>query len=94
MNERIEAIVSGRVQMVMYRDFATRKARRLGITGTARNLSDGTVEIVAEGPRANLERFIKKLKRGPLLADVKDVTVEWKPATGEFSEFTLVLGTH
>lgn len=94
MNERIEAVVSGRVQMVMYRDFASRKANRLGLTGTARNLSDGTVEVIAEGPRKSLDRYIRKLWKGPILADVTDVAVEWKPATGEFVEFTLVLGTH
>lgn len=93
MNERIKAIVSGRVQMVMYRDFATRKARRLGLTGMVRNLADGTVEVVAEGLRKNLESFVTKLKRGPILADVEDVSVTWLPATEEFSEFTLVLGT-
>lgn len=79
--------------MVMYRDFATRKARRLGLTGTARNLSDGTVEVIAEGSRRSLEPFLTKLKRGPILADVEDVSVTWLPATGEFSEFTLVPGT-
>ena len=94
MNERIEAIVSGRVQMVMYRDFATRKAHKLGLTGEARNLADGTVVVIAEGPRKNLERYIKKLWKGSLLSNVTDITVAWKPTTGEFSEFTLVLGTH
>ena len=91
MNERIEAIVSGRVHMVMYRDFATRKARRLGLVGWVRNLSDGTVHVVAEGPRKNLDTYIKKLERGSFLADVENVSVAWHPATGEFSEFTLIL---
>ena len=93
MNERIEAIVSGRVQMVMYRDFATRKARRLGLTGWVRNLPDGTVHAVAEGPRKNLDTYIRKLQHGPFLANVEHVSVTNLPATGEFSEFTLILGT-
>jgi acylphosphatase len=92
MNERIEAVVSGRVQMVMYRDFATRKAHRLGLTGWVRNLSDGTVHVVAEGPRKNLDTYIRKLERGSILSNVENVSVTWHPATGEFTEFTLVLG--
>ena len=51
MNERLEAIVSGRVQMVMYRDFTARFARRLGLVGEVKNLSDGTVRVIAEGSR-------------------------------------------
>ncbi len=89
MQERLEAIVSGRVQMVMYRDFAQRKASGLGLTGTVENLPDGTVRVVAEGSRERLERLLAKLHKGSLLAHVEGVSHEWLPATGEFARFAI-----
>ncbi|MEO6536813.1 MAG: acylphosphatase [Candidatus Paceibacterota bacterium] len=89
MNERIIAIVSGRVQMVMYRDFTQRKASIFGLTGQVRNLSDGTVEVIAEGSRSALEKLVKKLHKGSLFAQVKDVRVTWQQATGEYQKFVI-----
>lgn len=85
--ERIEAIVSGKVQMVMYRDFASRHAKRL--TGEVRNLEDGTVAVIAEGMREDLEAYIGKLNKGPLFAHVSGVSVSWKEATGQFDRFSI-----
>lgn len=87
--ERIEARVSGRVQLVMYRDFAMRKARGLGLLGEVENLKDGTVRVVAEGPHGALEAYAKKLEKGPLLARVDKVKVEYKEPTGEFDSFSI-----
>ena len=49
MEKRIRSIISGRVQLVMYRDFARRKARKLKLYGWVRNLPDNTVELIAVG---------------------------------------------
>lgn len=87
--KRLEARVSGRVQLVMYRDFAMRKARGLGIFGEVENLKDGTVRVVAEGPHEVLEAYAKKLEKGPLLARVDKVNVEYKEPTGEFCTFSI-----
>ncbi|HYE22884.1 MAG TPA: acylphosphatase [Candidatus Paceibacterota bacterium] len=87
--ERIEAIVSGRVQMVMYRDFAQRKARGLKLVGEVMNLPDGTVRVTAEGEHKKLERYIEKLHRGPLLANVENVAVSWSPAIGQYTKFSI-----
>ena len=92
MNERLEAIVSGRVQMVMYRDFAQRKARGLRLSGEVQNLKDGTVRVVAEGSRASLEKYLYKLHGGPLLARVENVTPVWKEAQGIYKGFEIVYG--
>ncbi|MEK7101124.1 MAG: acylphosphatase [Patescibacteria group bacterium] len=89
MNERIEARVSGRVQLVMYRDFATRKARGLRLVGEVQNLPDKTVRVVAEGPREKLTAYITKLNQGSLLSDVKGVDVSWLPATGAYTTFSI-----
>jgi acylphosphatase len=89
MNERLEAIVSGRVQKVMYRDFACRKARRLGLTGTVTNYHDGTVHVRAEGSRERLETYLVLLHKGSLLSHVTGVSVSWLPATGAFTKFKI-----
>ncbi len=89
MNERLFAIVSGRVQMVMFRDFTQRKGSSLKLTGQVRNLADGTVEVLAEGSRASLEELLAKLHKGPLLAHVEGVTASWLPATKEFTKFKI-----
>lgn len=74
---QLHCIISGRVQRVMFRDFAQRKARGLGIVGWVRNLPDGTVEVSAQGERALLERYLAKLHRGPWLARVESVDSQW-----------------
>lgn len=89
MGEQLRAVVYGRVQVVMYRDFAQRKARRLGLTGEVRNLPDGTVSVVAEGTHVLLEQFLQKLKRGPLLAWVSRVDASWHPATQSYKTFRI-----
>lgn len=87
--ERIEAYVHGRVQMVMYRDFACRKAKGLGIVGFVQNRRDGTVRIIAEGTHAALEQFIEHLHGGPLLAKVEQVEVVWRSAGNAFTTFDI-----
>lgn len=89
MNERLEAIVSGRVQMVMYRDYAARKARALGIVGEVKNMSDGTVRIIAEGPRTALQQYLKKLHEGSLFSRVDRVEEVFKEASGTCRSFTI-----
>lgn len=89
MHERLEAIVSGRVQLVMYRDFAQRKARGLKLVGEVENLSDGTVRVIAEGPKDALERYVQKLTGGPILARVEHVAPVWLPATGTYRGFSI-----
>jgi acylphosphatase len=89
MQKRIECKVFGRVQLVMYRDFATRKARKLGIVGEVENQQDGTVVVIGEGEEEVLQTFIALLRQGSLLSHVEHVDVVWKEATGVFTRFTL-----
>ena len=90
MKEEFRAIVRGRVQLVLYRDFARRKAKSLGIFGTASNLPDGTVEIIAQGDRPALLTYIEELKKGPMLAKVERVGVEWRKPEKEISGFEII----
>jgi len=65
--------VSGRVQGVGFRWFVRRQAGELGLDGTVRNLSDGSVEVVARGQLEDLQKLATALKRGPLTARVTSV---------------------
>lgn len=85
--QRLRAIVRGRVQGVFFRGFAREEARALGLTGHVRNLPDGKVEVVAEGPREALEKLQGLLKIGPPSARVEAVEAQWQQATGEYDRF-------
>ncbi len=65
--------VRGRVQGVGYRYFAQRAASELGLTGYARNLDDGRVEVYAVGPADKLSQMAGLLYKGPRWADVRGV---------------------
>lgn len=88
--KQIECIITGRVQLVMFRDFAQRKARKLKIVGMVKNLSDGTVEIVAQGSEEKLLTFISCLERGTILAKVKNVSAKWSTPQKYFEDFKIV----
>lgn len=79
---RLTALVSGTVQGVGYRLFIQRYARDLGLCGYAENLSDGKVEVVAEGNEAALSRLLHWLRRGPPHARVESVDTQYSESTG------------
>jgi acylphosphatase len=70
------ALVSGRVQGVGFRFFARRAAESAGVAGWARNLPDGRVETVVEGEGSAVERYLEKIRRGPMGGRVDAVEVE------------------
>jgi len=80
-------LIAGRVQGVGYRAFAQTAARKLGLTGWARNLDDGGVEVHANGSAAQLEIFEGHLRQGPHWSGVRSVEVTEVPVfpTHEFS---------
>ncbi len=80
--------VRGRVQGVYFRQSTQEEAERLGgLTGWVRNLPDGDVEAVVEGPRDRVEALVKWCHRGPPSARVDEVRREDGTPTGEFSVF-------
>jgi len=89
MSKQFRAIVKGRVQLVMYRDFCQRKARTLGVGGFVKNLSDGTVEVVAKGEEQVLNKYIEKLKEGSILSNVRNVDVVWQEPTFSGDDFLI-----
>lgn len=73
--------IKGRVQGVWFRDSTRREAQRLHITGYARNLSDGNVEVSAFGTAAALDELARWLRRGPPMARVNEVLEAAEPRT-------------
>ncbi len=84
----LHAVVRGRVQGVGFREFVVRRALELGLTGYVCNLTDGrSVEVVAEGKRDLLDRFVEKLSEGPRAANIQGVETNWGSATGLYTDF-------
>ena len=84
---RFQAFVSGAVQGVGFRYFAMNAAHGLGVTGWVRNLYDGSVQVVAEGSRQDLEKLLQILRQGPLSGRVDEVRDSWFEFQGEFDRF-------
>ena len=80
MYSKVHAIIKGDVQGVGYRWFVEKTASAAGIDGWVRNLSDGSVEIEAEGLKEILENFLETLKTGHNWAHVNEIEAEWARA--------------
>lgn len=87
---RAHVFISGWVQGVGFRYWARSEASKLGLTGWVRNISDGRVEAVFEGPKEQVEEMIEKCQEGPRWTGKNRVEVEWKEASKEFSEFEIM----
>lgn len=86
---RLHAEIKGRVQRVFFRAATEAEARRLGLTGWVQNRPDGSVELVAEGPRKALEELLAWCAHGPPRAVVHSVAPDWEDYRGEFKEFSV-----
>lgn len=71
--------VTGKVQGVFYRQTAKEKATQLDIKGEVKNMPDETVQIIATGPKEQIEQLIEWCRRGPSRAKVQDIIVEEIP---------------
>jgi len=88
-NVRSHLLISGRVQGVLFRQHARAKALEFGLTGWAKNLIDGKVEIVVEGPKEKVEEFLQWVKQGPSLSRVDNIEIAEEENTGEFDDFVV-----
>ncbi|NPV88950.1 acylphosphatase [Coprothermobacteraceae bacterium] len=85
-----KAVIKGYVQGVGFRYATLIAVAHIGhIVGYVRNLPNGAVEVVAEGPEPELEALLNWLHRGPSGAIVEEVSVVWTEPTGEFREFSI-----
>jgi acylphosphatase len=84
------AIVYGNVQGVFYRRYIQVKAQELSITGTATNLEDGTVEIIAQGKEEDLRKLLEFIYAGPEEAEVESANVQFGPVTEPMADFRIM----
>jgi acylphosphatase len=84
---RLTVWVHGEVQGVGFRWWTRCRALELGLVGSASNLGDGRVEVVAEGPRVGCERLLATLRSGATPGQVSQVTELWAEARGGLTAF-------
>ncbi len=85
----VQLIVTGRVQGVYFRAFTQKQAMKLEVSGFVSNKKDGSVEVIACAEQENLDSFINRCHKGPMLAKVKEVVVsEYKPSE-TFTQFEI-----
>jgi len=90
MKKRAHIFVYGIVQGVGFRMFTYKIAKNLGLKGFVRNLPDGRVEIVVEGEEERIRELIRNVEKGPPLARVDKLSIEWEEYKGEFKDFRIV----
>lgn len=86
--ERIEVFFAGHVQGVGFRYRTAQVAQAFDVTGYVRNLTDGRVEVVAEGERAELRQFVREVELA-MNGYIRDKQTATYPATGEFTGFEI-----
>jgi acylphosphatase len=82
-------LVSGRVQGVGFRYFAQEAALLEGLSGWVRNLPGGAVEVLAEGDTEAVERFARRIARGPAMARVDDLAASEETPHGRGGPFVV-----
>lgn len=85
----MQLVIEGRVQGVGYRYFAREAGARLGLRGYVRNQMDRSVELVAEGPKVDLEALLALCRQGPSSGRVDRVLVTWLTPRGTFTAFEI-----
>ena len=86
---RAHVLIAGRVQGVSFRWYTQRTAQRLGLTGWVRNLWDGRVEALFEGPNQQVRAAVTWCQHGEGMARVEEVEVTYEEASGEFKGFRI-----
>ena len=85
--ERAHVYISGQVQGVFFRDSARERAEQLGLVGWVRNLPDGRVEAIFEGPSEKVREMVRWCEEGPSHAEVEDVEAEIEASEGDLEGF-------
>lgn len=89
---RVHLIIYGRVQGVCYRASTCDTAMKLGLTGWVRNMPDGNVEALFEGPTDKLREIVAWCQDGPPGARVTKIDEKWYDYSGEFTDFKIRYG--
>jgi acylphosphatase len=83
--------ITGRVQGVGFRHFTRKNADKIGITGWVKNLPDGRVEALFQGPEQKVNELIDRCKEGPISAYVKEIDVNKAEDTKDHDSFEVIL---
>lgn len=86
-HERAHVRVSGQVQGVFFRDSTRRKAEELGLAGWVKNLPDGRVEAVFEGPSEKVREMVRWCEEGPQQASVENVASDFENSGEDLQGF-------
>ena len=89
MYTRAYIIFKGKVQGVFFRANTERRAIELNLTGWVRNLRDGSVEAMIEGPKETINELIEWCKKHQPHAVIEDVNIIWKEYMNEFDNFEI-----
>jgi acylphosphatase len=86
--QQAHVFISGNVQGIGYRQFVKSNAKNFALTGWVQNTEDGGVEAVFRGDKEVIEKMIEICKKGPFLAEVKQLGFEWEEPE-EYSSFEI-----
>lgn len=87
--KRAHLWIEGRVQGVFYRAWTRDLANKIGLKGWVKNLPDGRVEAVFEGPEEKVQMAINQCWQGPPAARVTDIEIKWEEPEGDLEGFEI-----
>jgi len=90
METRAGIIIHGRIQKAGYRDFIDEAAFNLNLTGQVKNLDDGTVQIICEGEKDNINKLLKVVNISQYPIRVEKIDVRYSEPTGDFKIFEII----
>lgn len=79
--------IHGRVQGVFFRDFACKRADMYGVCGIAKNMPDGSLDIIVQGDDEAVDEFLQDMREGPAGAKVEKIDIDDMDVEDEFDDF-------
>jgi acylphosphatase len=89
MKSRAHIFVFGKVQGVFFRENTRKKAAEFKLSGFVKNLPNGKVEAVFEGEQEKIEKIIQWIKKGPEVAQIENIEIDWQDYKEEFKNFEI-----
>ncbi len=86
---RVRILIEGRLQGMNFRYYTQQQARRLGLVGFVRNLSDGRIEVEAEGDEGELEKLLAWYQEEPQSSHIKSILFRYDEPTERYSDFSV-----
>ncbi len=87
--QQLHVTIRGRVQGVFFRAWTQETAVKLGLTGWVKNLRDGKVEVLSQGKKETLEKFLSECRKGPPAAHVEEIEHEYEKIETVYPTFEI-----